>query len=194
MKVFIVFFFIRIITGHVDDCIYVDDCIDVLFQRFPVYRGLRDILLEGLIDDDILIKSYYLKITQMRIGSLWEKLFVIEGGFEKLPQGLDLIHRERKIVIELKNSWNSDNFNSRITTFNKLSDYKLQHPDYTSVYANINGRNDIGTNHHIVYAGQDIYHITGNELLQYIFGDGYSEIIDRVKEKLRVKFQTLHLL
>jgi len=155
-----------------------------------------EVYVDGLIDDETLKKAHFVRLTQMKIGFLWESLFVIEGGFEKLPHGLDLVNNERKIVIELKNSWQSDRFiyktyNSRKKTFDKLADYKNQNPEFTCVYANINGRTDVGTNHDFYHNGQQLYQITGNELLEFIFGEEYLDTIDTVKEKLRVKFQNI---
>ena len=191
MKVFLLLIFLCAVSKDIIVADDIGDIVDELFEGYPEYRGLRDILLDGLIDYDTLKKAYFVRLTQMKVGFLWEKLFVIEGGFDKLPNGLDLVNNERRIVIELKNSWQSDNYNSQKKTFDKLADYKKQNPEFTCVYANINGRTDEGTNHEFYHNGQRLYQITGNELLEFIFGEKYLNIINIVKEKLRFKFQNI---
>lgn len=170
----------------------IGDEIDALFRDYPEYKGLRDILLNGLVDENILKTSHVLRITQMRIGKLWEKLFIIEAGFEKIPVGLDLINRERKIVMELKNSYLSDNYKSKQITFKALADFKRANPEYMVVYANINGRTDKGVFRSFEHDEQELFEISGNELLKLVLGGNrYASVIESVREKLRFKFQNL---
>ena len=113
MKVSLLLIFLCVFSRDLIVADELGDVVDELFEGYPEYRGLRDILLDGLIDDETLKKAHFVRLTQMKIGFLWESLFVIEGGFEKLPHGLDLVNNEKKIVIELKISWQSDDYNSR---------------------------------------------------------------------------------
>ena len=108
MKVYLLLIILCAVSNNVTVADDIGDIVDELFEGYPESRGLRDILLDGLIDDDSLKKAYFANEnackTQMKNGFRWESLFVIEGGFEKLPHGLDLVNAERKNVIELKNS------------------------------------------------------------------------------------------
>ena len=48
-----------------------------------------------------------------------------------------------------------------------------------------------GTNHEFYHIEQRLYQLTGNELLEFIFGEENLGITNTVKEKLRVKFQSI---
>ncbi len=61
---------------------------------------------------------------------LWRRFCMVKlYGYEKIAK-LDLIHQEKKIAIELKNNWTSDNFSGKKFKFSCLKQYKQQHPDY----------------------------------------------------------------
>jgi len=189
MRVLIPLIVLLIACSSADE---IGDEIDALFRDYPEYKGLWDILLYGLVDENILKTSHVLRITQMRIGKLWEKLFIIEAGFEKIPVGLDLINRERKIVMELKNSYLSDNYKSKQITFKALADFKRANPEYMVVYANINGRTDKGVFRSFEHDEKELFEISGNELLKLVLGGNrYASVIESVREKLRFKFQNL---
>ena len=59
-------------------------------------KPLNEILLMN-INKDILESAYKLKILQIKVGYIWEQVFIIFRGCEKLKQGADLINHEKKL-------------------------------------------------------------------------------------------------
>ncbi|NBV25373.1 MAG: Eco47II family restriction endonuclease [Proteobacteria bacterium] len=66
----------------------------------------------------------------MKYGEIWQ---MVIGNYHKFidlktghTSGLDILSTERKIVIELKNRYNTDNASSRKTNLDKLYKYKIK--------------------------------------------------------------------
>ncbi len=114
----------------------------------------------------------------MRIGYLWEEIFMLYG-YEKITK-LDLIHREKKIAIELKNNWTSDNFSGKKFKFSCLKQYKQEHPDYEVIYGCIN---DIQSRDYI--NKDDVRVLTSDNLLNYIFGKDKDYIIETLRKLIK---------
>jgi hypothetical protein len=78
----------------------------------------------------------------MKTGIIWQKAIGNYPQFEDLKNGdscgLDVISRERKIIMEIKNRYNTDNTSSRKTKYMKLANFKKSHTDYECIYAVIN--------------------------------------------------------
>ena len=70
MKVSLLLLFLCAVSKDITVADDKGDIVDELFEGYPEYRGLRDILLDGLIDDDTLKKAYFVRLTQMKIGFL----------------------------------------------------------------------------------------------------------------------------
>jgi hypothetical protein len=74
-------------------------------------------IMYDILDPEELTKylliSLKIKHIQMKYGLLWQKIIGAYNNFKDLKignkSGLDIISEERKIVIELKNRYNTDN-------------------------------------------------------------------------------------
>ena len=71
----------------------------------------NDILLLNY-PQHLLQSSYKLGEISRKTGLLWESIFCL-FGYEKLTNGADLINHKSKVIMELKNSYNTDNSSSR---------------------------------------------------------------------------------
>ncbi|NBV29410.1 Eco47II family restriction endonuclease [bacterium] len=79
-------------------------------------------------------KGQYIDVL---VASVWEMILSNFASFRKVPSGrkkgiyhADLINHERKIIVELKNRYNTLNACGRRGVFDKLLDYKKKYPDY----------------------------------------------------------------
>ena len=94
-----------------------------------------DLLLADYIksNNEIIEKSNKLKIIQMKVGLIWKSAIGTYKEFKDLGQGhpskLDILSNKRKIAIELKNRYNSDNASSRLSNYNKLAAFKKSNPE-----------------------------------------------------------------
>ena len=61
MKVSLLLIFLCAVSNNVTVADDIGDIVDELFEGYPEYRGLRDILLGGSIDDDSLKKAYFVE-------------------------------------------------------------------------------------------------------------------------------------
>jgi len=127
----------------------------------------------------------------MKIGEIWEHVIGNYPSFEKLKNhssGLDIISKNRKIIVELKNRTNTDNASSRKTNLDKLSTFKKSHNDWTCIYGNINDstreKTLKGKITKIVHNEVEILHCVGMEFLNLIFGKDTEWIIDFIKSIL----------
>nr|AJF36724.1 hypothetical protein [Klebsormidium flaccidum] len=86
-------------------------------------RSTKDILLDEVIPESEYQICHKVKNLQMRIGEIWQGVIGCAEGWQNRkqgdPSGLDLINHERKIVIELKNSLNTDNSSARKHNYQK---------------------------------------------------------------------------
>src|SRR5271156_5216692 len=111
---------------------------------------------------DLLQQSYKLGLIRMKIGVLWEHIFTL-FGYEKMKK-VDLINHNTKVIIELKNSHNTDNSSSRKENIKKLINSKID--GYQLVYGIIN---DINPRDKIIC--REVRYLSGACLFQFIVGD-----------------------
>lgn len=95
----------------------------VIWSRRIRTRSTKDILLDEVIPESEYQICHKIKNLQMRIGEIWQEAIGCAEGWQNLKKGdssgLDLINKERKIVIELKNSYNTDNSSARKHNYQK---------------------------------------------------------------------------
>jgi hypothetical protein len=135
---------------------------------------------------EIIEKSNKLKIIQMKIGIIWQSAIGTYKEFTDLgqghPSGLDILSSKRKIAIELKNRYNSDNASSRLSNYNKLAVFKKSNPEYTCIYAVINDNKPDGKHNIISHNNVKIEYYSGDKLLEFIFGDDKQKIINELQK------------
>jgi hypothetical protein len=130
------------------------------------------------------------KQRQMKVGKIMQ---IVLGNYDKFidlgegdETGLDIISKERKIIIELKNRTNTDNDSSRKSNLDKLAKFKNKNPDYTCIYGCINDTTEKKTKNGkidiIQHNGVELKLFTGNKLLEFILGDDMNETISYVKD------------
>ena len=145
------------------------------------YEGLNDILLKN-ITYHFLAYSYKLKILQMRVGLLWEKILCL-FGFQKIS-GADVVNHDRQIVMELKNAFNTDNASSRKENIRKLIQCKIDNNwnDYMLVYGIINdgSYNNMGKCEVQYFNGIPILFMSGNYLFHFVFGNDYQNLLNYI--------------
>lgn len=132
------------------------------------------------------------KQKQMKIGEIWQEVIGNYNGYINLKSGhksgLDIISIDKKIIIELKNRTNTDNYSSRKTNFDKLAKFKKENPEFICIYANINEKTEKATlegNHKIIIHNNVEIHIyTGLKFLNLIFDDKLDIILEYLKVKL----------
>jgi hypothetical protein len=145
-------------------------------------------IMYDILDPEELTKylliSLKIKHIQMKYGLLWQKIIGAYNNFKDLKignkSGLDIISEERKIVIELKNRYNTDNAASKKTNFDKLALFKKNNPEYKCVYGIINDKREEGKFLKILHNEQEIYYYSANKLFELIYEDNYKEIINSI--------------
>lgn len=154
----------------------------------------QNIILDILdVSEDIEYLKIALKIKQrqMKYGQIWQIVIGNYIHFENLNQGhssgLDIISKKRKLIIELKNRYNTDNHSSKQTNFNKLINFKYKYPEYKCIYAVINDTHPDGKIKEILYKNEIIYYYSGDKLFEFIFGKNKYLIIPYVKNILNQK-------
>jgi hypothetical protein len=96
--------------------------------------------------------------------------------------GLDIRNKKKKIIIELKNRYNTDNNSSRKQNFLKLSEYKKKHPNYKCIYGVINDKQEDGKYYKFIFNNQELIYMSGNILLEYIFKANTGKIIEIIQD------------
>lgn len=155
---------------------------------------LSDILLDEFISLhlDEIKKSLHLKQIQMKIGNIWQVVIGKYKDFIDLkqghPSGLDILNEKRKIIIELKNRYNTDNKSSKTSNLNKLSRYKKEHYDYKCIYGIINERSTKpdGYIQKITHDNAELYYYSGYYLLKFIFEEDTDDIITTMKKIISI--------
>src|SRR5277367_1729173 len=145
--------------------------IDYLRQPLPPTKPITDIILRGYFDN-LQENAYKLNRIRSRLGKAWEFVFT-DYGFELVNNVIDVINPNRLIVIELKNSWRTDNSRSKQSTITQLQAFKRNNPQYTVIYGAINYKDNIGKD---VMKG-NVRVMYGNLFLNFIFGDRKDYII-----------------
>ena len=152
----------------------------------------KDILLDDYIQKniDIIKKSKKIKQIQMKIGLLWQIAIGEYIDFTDLEQGhesgLDILSESKKIIIELKNRYNTDNKSSKLSNYDKLSKYKKSHNDYKCIYGIINCNSKNGKHEKIIHNGVEIEYYSGDSFLSFIFEDNKTKIIKILKEIINI--------
>ena len=129
------------------------------------------------------------KQRQMKIGDIWQTAV---GDYKDCinlgtghATGLDILSDRRKFIVELKNRTNTDNASSKKTNFDKLACFKIQHPEYTCIYANINDDTEEKSSQTTVkkfqHNGVELEHHVGAQFLTYIFGDHANAVVEFLK-------------
>jgi hypothetical protein len=148
-----------------------------------------DMALQPFIDEHkdcfFLYKNFIRR--QMKTGFLWQKIIGDYDSFEDLEKkhetGLDVVSWERKIIIELKNRYNTDNSSSRKQNFLKLAAFKKTHPDFKCIYAVINeNKNSDGKMKIIPIDNVEIEYMSGNKLMDFIFGEDKANILNIIQK------------
>jgi hypothetical protein len=132
------------------------------------------------------------KQRQMKVGEIWQ---VVIGNYHEFRDlgvghetGLDLVSEKRKIIAELKTRTNTDNSSSKKTNLDKLALFKISHPDYKCIYANINADTEEktlkGAIKTFTHNGVELEHHVGYEFLKFIFGEDVVEIINFIKNTI----------
>lgn len=78
----------------------------------------------------------------------------------------------------------------RKSNLEKLANFKIQNPDYTCIYANINADTEEktlkGFTKPLYHNGIEIQHMVGYEFINFILGDDTDSIIDFVKNTIEM--------
>ena len=125
-------------------------------------------------------KAYKLHILRQRIGYAWE-LVLTDFGYERHNSGVDLINRQQKVAIELKNSCRISSAAKR-NAFVLLNDFKRTHPTYAIVLACINNRN---LNHGATTLHRGVQFMKGKAFLTAILKTRMMPIKQRLKAAAR---------
>jgi len=151
---------------------------------------LEDLLLNVFIDSHKENVSFAkrLKQLQMNVGKIWQIIIGNYKDFNDLGNsdstGLDVKSKKLKIIMEIKNRYNTDNASSRKTNYDKLAKYKKLNPEFECIYAVINEKNNSGIDKIILHNDIGIRYLSGDKLLDYIFTDNKKIIIDRITKKI----------
>src|SRR5579862_2657046 len=97
--------------------------IDYLQRPLPPTEPIQDVVLRGKFDN-LQENAFKLNRIRSRLGKASE--FVLtDYGFNLVNNVVDLINPNRSIPVELKNSWRTDNSNSKKKcVFDKLKAFK----------------------------------------------------------------------
>jgi hypothetical protein len=153
---------------------------------------LEDILLEDFINtnaEQIKIAKK-LKQIQMNVGKIWQISIGKWKDFTDLGEGdetgLDVKSDKLKIIMEIKNRYNTDNLSSRKTNYSKLANYKKAHSDFICIYAVINDKTKEGKDEIIKCDNEDIRYLSGDKLMEYIFQDNKDQVLANLKSQMQI--------
>lgn len=124
-----------------------------------------DIILDQVIRNEG--QSRFLKRLQMCVGESWQVFAGGMSGWQDLgrghPTGLDLRNLDRNIVMELKNSTQTDNSSSRTANFHKLQRFRNENGG-TAIYGCINN--------HVkrIKTPDGVEFMSGDSLIEFLFG------------------------
>ncbi len=158
-----------------------------------INKQQSNIITYDILDSNEIIQSKIialkLKQYQMKIGNIWQYVLGNYKNYKDLKigdeSGLDIVSYKYKIVVELKNRTNTDNYSARKTNFTKLSNYKKNNPDFLCIYGCINedskNKTSNGTIKEIIHNNQKIYIYTGYKLLNLILKNDTDRIIKHLQ-------------
>ena len=159
-----------------------------ILKRPSKYSYIPDILDD---EDDIRDKLISLRVKQkeMKYGEIWQTVIGEYQHFQDLGKkhttGLDVISNHRKLIIELKNRYNTDNHSSRKTNFDKLAKFKIDNSKFQCIYGIINDKTLEGNIKEIEHNNICIKYYSGNQLFRLIFGDNKDIIIRHMKKVIK---------
>lgn len=155
-----------------------------------------------ILDSDNIIQNKLIalkeKHRQMKIGIIWQNILGNYFYHNDLGighfTGLDIISYKYKYIIELKNRNTTDNYSSKKSNLDKLSNYKKYNPDYTCIYGTINQNTkektlQKKTNKYIIHNGVQIQILSGINLLEFILKDNTDFIINYVKDIIELHYK-----
>lgn len=162
----------------------IENEINNIFNKKTKQYKIQDALLSSENIRSHLLISLHIKQLQMKFGIIWQKAIGKYKRFIDLGNGkiFDVINHERKIIMEIKNRYNTDNSTSRNANYSKLALFKKNHPDYTCVYAVINDKTLNGTEYFIEHDKQQIKYCSGKKLMKYVFGDDDELVYSFIKK------------
>lgn len=140
-------------------------------------------------DDQIALR---VKQRKMKYAEIWQGTIGNYDGFVNLKigheTGLDILSKERKLAIELKNRTNTDNYSSKKTNRDKLAKFKKENPEYRCIYGCINTKTEKeflkGSIKKNTHNGVEIEEVVGYQLLELIFGERIEEMIEFVQNTI----------
>lgn len=144
----------------------------------PSFERTTDRLLQNNINqwDE---KAYKLHVLRTRIGHAWESAFT-DIGFSKHDSGIDLIHPQRRLAIELKNGYKLNSVIKR-NNIRMLKKFKREHPTYTVILGCINYKNRAGK----VTVRDGVRFMYGDMLLRFIFAGDVNRITNSLRQSVR---------
>lgn len=181
-----------------------NECNNIVKNHIKEYENknklCKDIILGNIINNFpiVLYNVNLIKYIQMKIGIIWQCLMGSVQGIENLGCGhhssLDLIIKRggKKYIVELKNSFNTDNSSSRKHNFKKLHNFVAQNKGYTGIYATINCKTSKGIDKNISYNGCNIRILSGSKLLSFIFKSECDVVITEFKNAIENILQNIN--
>jgi hypothetical protein len=145
---------------------------------------IEDILLNEYIAKHIneINNSLIIKQLQMKVGNIWQIAIGNYIDFRDLGvghhTGLDVKNKNRKIIMELKNRYNTDNASAKKSNFDKLAKYKRDHSDFECIYAIMNDRKPKGQHKTFEHNGVELVYFSGMCLLEHVFGEETNAILN----------------
>lgn len=149
-------------------------------------------------EQQLLDSALHLKQIQMKYGEIWQTVLGDYDGFSNLKIGhecgLDIISTSRKIVIELKNSYHTDNASSRSANFDKLASFKKMNNDYIAIYGVINEKGNEGKIKTYYHNDVPIQYYSGDKLFEFLLGEHADVIVNKVIETVHHYKQKNYML
>lgn len=151
---------------------------------------IEDELLDNFIKNNTegIRFSKKLKQLQMNVGNIWQVVIGNYDKFEDLGQGhktgLDIKSDSLKIIIELKNRYNTDNASAKKANLDKLCKFKKENPEWQCIYAIVNDKTKAGKHEKLLHNDFELTYLSGQKLMDFIFGKDKTHIIDNVKKQM----------
>ena len=185
----------EIINNNIFDIDKYFKTIDTIIYNI-LKRPTSNTLIYDILDTNKSIQNKLISLKekqrQMKVGEIWQEVLGNYNGYINLKNGhesgLDIISYNKKIVIELKNRTNTDNASSKKSNFNKLVKFKINNPEYTCIYGNINDDTKeltlTGSRKVFIYSDVEIEHQVGYKFLKFILEDDVDIIINFVRDTI----------
>jgi hypothetical protein len=189
LYVLYILFMIASVKSHLQEYFpRVRNGIDKILTRHENTEIFHDIL-DSESDREYVAKFLKMKQRQMKYGEIWQMVIGEYPDFENLysghSSGLDILSHKRKLIMELKNRYNSDNHSSRKANWDKLIQFQKLHPEYACVYGIVNDKTSEGSIKVVQYCDTEITYYSGKKLFEFIFGDDADTIVEFVKHTVR---------